>query len=184
MGLPCWLRSKESAFQHRKLRFDPWVWKIPWRKKWQPAPVFLPGESPGQRNPSYNPWGHKRVGDELATKHQQQQVLWWGSDELFAGLWSSLISISLVSTFKRLKWGQGDSGGFKETCRNETVWWVDAPTVVQLRDIPLCGYVPRLLFHSSVGGLLRSVAVAAMPRLLYTVLLWTLECMYLFESAT
>ena len=35
--------------------FDPWVGKIPWRKEWQPTPVFLPGESHGQRSP----WGHK-----------------------------------------------------------------------------------------------------------------------------
>ena len=40
--------------------FDPWVGKIPWRKEWQPTPVFLPGESHGQRNlASYSPWGHK-----------------------------------------------------------------------------------------------------------------------------
>ena len=31
-------------------RFDPWVGKIPWRRKWQPTPVFLPGESHGQRS--------------------------------------------------------------------------------------------------------------------------------------
>jgi len=30
-------------------RFDPWVRKIPWRRKWQPTPVFLPGKSQGQR---------------------------------------------------------------------------------------------------------------------------------------
>ena len=30
--------------------FDPWVWKIPWRRKWQPTPVFLPGESHGPRS--------------------------------------------------------------------------------------------------------------------------------------
>ena len=29
--------------------FNPWVWKIPWRRAWQPTPVFLPGESHGQR---------------------------------------------------------------------------------------------------------------------------------------
>ena len=29
--------------------FDPWVWKIPWKRSWQPTPVFLPGESHGQR---------------------------------------------------------------------------------------------------------------------------------------
>ena len=33
-----------------RLGFDPWVRKIPWRKAWQPIPVFLPGESYGQRN--------------------------------------------------------------------------------------------------------------------------------------
>ena len=33
-----------------RLRFDPWVRKIPWRKAWQPTPVFLPGESHGQRS--------------------------------------------------------------------------------------------------------------------------------------
>ena len=41
-------------------RFDPWVGKIPWRKEWQPAPVFLPGEFHGQRSlAGYSPWGHK-----------------------------------------------------------------------------------------------------------------------------
>ena len=33
-----------------KLRFDPWVGKSPWRRKWQPTPVFLPGKSHGQRS--------------------------------------------------------------------------------------------------------------------------------------
>ena len=30
---------------NRRLRFSPWVWKIPWKRKWQPTPVFLPGKS-------------------------------------------------------------------------------------------------------------------------------------------
>ena len=35
------------------------VGKIPWRRKWQPTPVFLPGESPGQRSlAGYSSWGH------------------------------------------------------------------------------------------------------------------------------
>ena len=33
-------------------RFDPWVEKIFWRREWLPHPVFLPGESHGQRNPA------------------------------------------------------------------------------------------------------------------------------------
>ena len=39
--------------------FDPWV-RDPWRRKWQPTPVFLPGEFHGQRSPTgCNPWGYK-----------------------------------------------------------------------------------------------------------------------------
>ena len=42
--------------------FDPWVRKIPWRREWLPTPVFLPGESQGQRSlVSYRPWGHKEL---------------------------------------------------------------------------------------------------------------------------
>ena len=40
--------------------FDPWVRKISWRRKWQIAPVFLPGKSHGQRRlMGYSPWRHK-----------------------------------------------------------------------------------------------------------------------------
>ena len=40
--------------------FDPWVGKIPWRRKWQPTPVFMPGKSHGLRSPvGYSPWGCK-----------------------------------------------------------------------------------------------------------------------------
>ena len=40
--------------------FDSWVGKIPWRRKWQPTPVFLPGEFLGQRSlVGHSPWGRK-----------------------------------------------------------------------------------------------------------------------------
>ena len=38
-----------NAGDIKRLRFDPWVRKSPWRKKWQPTPGFLPGKSHGQR---------------------------------------------------------------------------------------------------------------------------------------
>ena len=49
-GLPWCLSSKESTCQCRRCGFDSWVVKIPWRRKWQPAPVFLPlsWDSPGK----------------------------------------------------------------------------------------------------------------------------------------
>ena len=41
----------------------PQVRKIPWRRAWQPTPVFLPGEFPGQRGlANYGPWSHKELG--------------------------------------------------------------------------------------------------------------------------
>ena len=46
----------------RKYRFNPWFGKIPWRRKWQPTSVFLPGKFHGQRNlEGHSPWGHKEL---------------------------------------------------------------------------------------------------------------------------
>ena len=54
---------------------DPWVRKIPWRRKWSPTPVFLPGESHGQRSLVGNsPPGHKRVRHNWATKQQDERL--------------------------------------------------------------------------------------------------------------
>ena len=58
--LPRWHSSKESACQFRrcrKLRFNPWIGNIPWSRKWQTTPVFLPGKFHGQRSlTGYSPW--------------------------------------------------------------------------------------------------------------------------------
>ena len=49
--------------------FNPWVGKICWSRKWQPAPVFLPGKSHGQKSlMGYSPWGH-RVRNDPSTEH-------------------------------------------------------------------------------------------------------------------
>ena len=57
---------KESACPCRRLKicgFDLWMGKISWRRAQQPTPVFLPGESHGQRSlVDSSPWGHKRAG--------------------------------------------------------------------------------------------------------------------------
>jgi len=51
----------------------PWVRKIPWRRKWQPTPVFLPAKSHGERSlAGYSPWGHKIFGHNLSTKQQHK----------------------------------------------------------------------------------------------------------------
>ena len=53
MGLPGDGRGKEPTRQCRirkRCGFDPWVWKIPWRRAGQRTPIFLPGKSHGQRS--------------------------------------------------------------------------------------------------------------------------------------
>ena len=62
-GFPGSPSGKEPVCQCRRRKrhgFDPWVGKIPWRNAWQPTPVFLAGESPGQRSlAGYSPWGRR-----------------------------------------------------------------------------------------------------------------------------
>ena len=54
---------------------DPWVGKIPWRKRWQPTPVFLPGEFHGQRSLLLCicslTWSHKELDmtEQLSLTH-------------------------------------------------------------------------------------------------------------------
>ena len=63
IGLPKWLSGKEFVCQwrrHQRHGFDPWVGKIPWRRKWQPTPVFSAEESHEQRSlAGCSPWDCK-----------------------------------------------------------------------------------------------------------------------------
>ena len=67
-GLPRWHYDKEPAChcrRHKRHRFSPWVGKIPWRRKWQPTPVFLFGESPWtEQLGGLQSMGSQRVGQD------------------------------------------------------------------------------------------------------------------------
>ena len=57
--------------QCKRPKFDHWIRNIPWRRAWQPTPVFLPGDSHGQRSlAGYSPWGRKESDMTEATEHQ------------------------------------------------------------------------------------------------------------------
>ena len=61
-----------NARRHRRPGFNPWVRKIPWRRAWQPTPIFLPEESHGQRSlEDCSPWDHrvKHNWSDLTRKH-------------------------------------------------------------------------------------------------------------------
>jgi len=66
-------KKKKICLQFRSLRrhgFDPRLGKIPWRRKWQPTPVFLPGKSHGQRSWwGYSPWSRKESDTTEVTDH-------------------------------------------------------------------------------------------------------------------
>ena len=72
LGLPWLLGGKESACQWRSSL----GWKIPWRRKWQPTPVFLPGKSHWtEESDRLQSMGTQRVRYDLATKQQQKESL-------------------------------------------------------------------------------------------------------------
>ena len=87
--------------------FNPWVGKIPWRRKWQPTPVFLPGESHGQRSlMGYSPWGHKE-SDTTEHTHRKTQnsqqtpnfTTYWSNLFYFLaalGLWGSMWALCCI----------------------------------------------------------------------------------------
>ena len=61
-----------NAGDVKRLGFDPWVRKIPWRRKWQPTLIFLPGKSHEKRSlVGYSPWGGKGIGHGLVTKQER-----------------------------------------------------------------------------------------------------------------
>ena len=72
-GFPDSSSGKEPVCQcrgHKRCGFNPWVRKIPLRRVWQPTPVFLPGESHGQRSlVVYSPWDHKEPDTTEASQH-------------------------------------------------------------------------------------------------------------------
>jgi len=62
VGLLWWLKWSRICLQCKKPGFSSCTGKIPWRREWQPTPVFLPGESHGQRSlVGWSPWGHTEL---------------------------------------------------------------------------------------------------------------------------
>jgi len=70
LGLCQYLSRQKSACSAGNMVFDPWVGKIPWRRKWQHTPVVLSGKSHGQRSlMGYSPWDPKESDTTEVTQH-------------------------------------------------------------------------------------------------------------------
>ena len=69
--------GKEICLQCGRPGFNPWIGKLPWRKEWQPTPIFLPGEFHGQRTlAGYSPRCCKEL--DMTEWLTQVQGVWWG----------------------------------------------------------------------------------------------------------
>ena len=85
------------------MQFDIWVRKIPWRRKWQHSPVFLPGKSHGRRSlAGYSPRGCKEIEGHALVTEQQMRKLRSGScpesQREFGGFKASLAPKSVLLT--------------------------------------------------------------------------------------
>ena len=75
---PWWLRWWRICLQCWGPGYDPWEGKIPWRRKWQPTPVFLPGKFSGQKSlAGYSPWGRQEsdTSEQLTLKRGKAELM-------------------------------------------------------------------------------------------------------------
>ena len=113
-----------TCLQCRRLRFDPWVKKIPWRRSWQPTPVFLPGESHGQKSlAGYSPWS-RRVRHDWST-------------------WAQYIYMHIF--------GEGNGYPLQYSCLENSVdrraWWA---TVHGLAELDTTEQLTLFTFHHTI----------------------------------
>ena len=100
-GLPKWCSGKESTCQCKRHRLNPWVKKIPWRRKWQPTLVFLLGKSHGQRSlEGYSPWSHKELDTEWLS-----DLVSWLSD------WAACTVLCRGRSLTAMPWLRGGGAG-------------------------------------------------------------------------
>ena len=105
-GLPRWLSGEESAWQCTTHGFNPWVEKVPWRRKWQPIPGLLPGKSHGQRSlVGYSPRGHKELDTAEQPDNNTLRNLWAG-DILYLTL-TRYVNLTFITWLRPIFWRKG-----------------------------------------------------------------------------
>ena len=99
MPCPWWLRQERICLQCRRPGFDLWVRKTPWRQKWLPTPVFLPGKSHGQRSlVGCSLWGRKESHmtewlTKLPGSHRPVALLWGDGNTPLEVRWRQILRL-------------------------------------------------------------------------------------------
>ena len=106
LGFPGRLRWWRVCLQCGRPRFDPWIGKMLWRRKWQPTPVFLPGKSHGQRSlAGYSSWERKESDmTEQHRFHFLNSLVWWASQILSVACWS--FKLYLFYLYSTSRWSK------------------------------------------------------------------------------
>ena len=106
--------------------FDPWVMKVPCRRKWQPSPVFLRGKFHGQRSlAGYSPWGRKGVEhDSWLKQHIQQRQMTKKGEDVSGWALSLFIFFSLyfIFPFPFIIFFILVTSGFIFSCFSSSIW--------------------------------------------------------------
>ena len=111
---PWWLRWKRICLQCRRPGFNPWVGKISRRRKWQPTPVFLPGESHGQRNlVGYSPLGHKELDRTEWLSRQEPYNEWTTCYSVTKSTSAETLWIDIWVYYLLFPWDSARSGFLK-----------------------------------------------------------------------
>ena len=150
--------SPASAGDIKRGRFNPWVRKIPCRKKWQPTPVFLPGESLGRRSlVGYSPWGCKRVRHGWATEHacthdgERVKVVGWRADDWWVNVPEDMGGDETKSSGGGQGLGLSSTGqkGKRQKCVG--MQWSSCFVVVIVVQLPSWVWLWNPMDHSTPG---------------------------------
>ena len=103
MGFPCSPVSKETACNAGDLGSIPGWERFPWKRKCQPTPVFLPGESHEQRHfAGYSPWGCKEseMTEQLSLTHTERRtrIRRMGNGGDWREMWGDAYTVGLENT--------------------------------------------------------------------------------------
>ena len=122
-----WIKGKPTCQCRRckRLKFDPWVGKILWRRKWQPTPVFFPEKSHGQRNlTGYSPWGCKEL-DATEQTHTHTHTHTKQQNTRYLKLRN--LVLSYVWEKSRVSVGEGNGNPLQYSCLENPMdrgaWW-------------------------------------------------------------
>ena len=203
-GLPMQPSGKESTCQCRRLRrrrFNPWVWRIPWRKnlpQWQPAPVLLPGKLHGQRNlVGYSLWGRKEsdmterlitLGLDMSSCSANSSRTWGGypHPQPWAGHWhcqwfylplATYTVVTSIPSPKSHRSPHSSKGNHSTSEKDET--WQNLLNFISVL-IKFCYILQSFLFfHTSFLTILYKFLIFNIRSLMYIIYVWPWKRMLL-----